>query len=137
VTGTAGAGLRRGRLAWVERERERACTKWNGGASAGADGAKEGVGVRGRATWPRTSVCVRKCARVGPRWGAGKAELTGRSHCAARGRGCAEGMTRYTDEASPRGRDRKGRVSEGNRCRQPGPTGQREGERACGEGNRR
>jgi hypothetical protein len=33
----------------------------------------------------------------------------------------------------------KGHASEGNRCRQPSPTGQREGERerASGEGNRR
>jgi hypothetical protein len=88
--------------------------------------------VPGRATWPGTSVCARKCACVGPRRGAGKAELTGRSHCAARGRGCTEGMARCADKAGPRGRDRKGRASEGNRCRQPGPTGQREGERARG-----
>jgi hypothetical protein len=79
--------------------------------------------------WPGISACVRKCARVGPRRGAGKAELTGRSHGAARGSGHAGGTARCADEAGPRGRDRKGRTSEGNRCQQPGPTGQREGER--------
>jgi hypothetical protein len=45
--------------------------------------------VHGRATWPGISACVRKCARAGPRRGAGKAELTGGSHGAARGNGCA------------------------------------------------
>jgi hypothetical protein len=52
MIGTGGAGLRRGRAARAEHERERACTKWDGGASAGAGGAQKGVGVRGRATWP-------------------------------------------------------------------------------------
>jgi hypothetical protein len=85
--------------------------------------------VRGRATWPAISACVRECARVGPRRGVGKAELTGRSHGAVRGSGRAEGTARCADEAGSRGRDRKGRASEGNRCRQPGPTRQREGER--------
>jgi hypothetical protein len=78
------------------------------------------------------SACVRECAHVGPRRGAGKAELTGRSHGAARGSRRAEGTTRCDDEAGPRGRDRKGRASEGNRCRQPGPTRQRGRERERG-----
>jgi hypothetical protein len=107
------------------------------GGSAGAGSAKKGAGVHGRATWPGISVCVRECTRVGPRRGAGKAELIGRSHYVARGRGHAEGTTRCVDEVGPRGRDRKERASEGNRCRQLGPTGQRVGERARGEGNRR
>jgi hypothetical protein len=47
MTGTAGAGLRRGRAAWAEREREQACAKWNGGASAGAGDAQKGDRVRG------------------------------------------------------------------------------------------
>jgi hypothetical protein len=87
VTGTAGAGLRRGRAARVERERERGCAKWDGGASAGVGGAQKGDGVRGWATWSGISACVRECARASPRRGAGKAELTGGSHCAARGNG--------------------------------------------------
>jgi hypothetical protein len=59
VTGTAGAGLRRGRTARAEREREQASAKWDGGASASASGAQKGAGVRGRATWPGISACVR------------------------------------------------------------------------------
>jgi hypothetical protein len=137
MTGTMSAGLQRGRAAWAERERERACAKWNGGASVGAGSAKKEAGMHGRATWLGISACVRECVRVGTRWGAGKAELTGQSHGAARGSGRAEGTARCADEAGPQGRDRKGRASEGNRCRKPGPTGQIEGERACGEGNRR
>jgi hypothetical protein len=51
VTGTTGAGLRRGRAAKVERERERDYAKWGGEASAGAGGAQKGargVGERRR-----------------------------------------------------------------------------------------
>jgi hypothetical protein len=49
VTGTAGAGLRRGRAVRVERERERDCAKWDGDASVGAGGAQKGAtGVGGR-----------------------------------------------------------------------------------------
>jgi hypothetical protein len=44
VTGTVGAGLRGGRAAKAERERERDCAKWDGGASAGAGGAQKGAG---------------------------------------------------------------------------------------------
>jgi hypothetical protein len=33
--------------------------------------------VRGRAMWPGISVGVCECARAGPRWDVGKAELTG------------------------------------------------------------
>jgi hypothetical protein len=62
-------------VAWAEREREQGCAKWDGEASAGTGGAKKGAGVRGRATWP----------------GAGKAELIGRSHGAARKRERARG----------------------------------------------
>jgi hypothetical protein len=61
--------------------------KWNGGASAGAGGAQKGARVRGQATWLGISACVCECTRVGPRRGAGKAELTWRSHSAARGSG--------------------------------------------------
>jgi hypothetical protein len=49
VTGMAGVGLRRGRAAKAERERERDCAKWDGGVSAGAGGAQKGAGgVGGR-----------------------------------------------------------------------------------------
>jgi hypothetical protein len=71
-------------------------------------------------------------ARVHACWsmaGHGEGELTGRSHYVARGRGRTEGTARCADEVGPRGRDSKGRVSKGNWCQQPGPTGQREGER--------
>jgi hypothetical protein len=59
--------------------------------SAGTGGALKGARVRGRAMWPGISACVRECARAGPRRGAGKAELIGRSHGAARERERAHG----------------------------------------------
>jgi hypothetical protein len=43
MTGTVGASLRRGRAARAECERGRACTKWDGEASAGAGGAQKGA----------------------------------------------------------------------------------------------
>jgi hypothetical protein len=42
----------------------------------GAGDAQKGAGVRGHATWPGISACV----RADPRRFAGKAELTGRPH---------------------------------------------------------
>jgi hypothetical protein len=48
---------------------------------------KRELGVHGQATWSGISSCV--CA--GPRWFAGKAELTGRPPGAARGSGRAGG----------------------------------------------
>jgi hypothetical protein len=50
------------------------------GREWGACGAQKGTGVRGQAMRPGISACV----RAGPRWFAGKAELTGRSHRSAR-----------------------------------------------------
>jgi hypothetical protein len=47
-----------------------------------------------------------------------------------------EGAARCADETGPRGRDRKWHASEGNRCRQPSPTGWREGERARARGKK-
>jgi hypothetical protein len=85
VIGTAGAGLRRGRVARAERERGRACAMWDGGASAGAGRAQKGARARGQATWMGISACV----RAGPRWIAGKEELTERSHDTAGGSGRA------------------------------------------------
>jgi hypothetical protein len=92
MIGTAGAGLRQGRAARAERERERACEKWDGGASAGVGGAQKGARVHGRATWTRISACVHACwstaghgeggadrgvprrsERERPRWGNGSA----------------------------------------------------------------
>jgi hypothetical protein len=95
MTGMAGAGLRQGRAAWAECERECGCAKWDGEASAG--GAQKGARVRGRATWSGISTYVRECARAGPRWGAGKAELTGWSRSAVRER---ERVRRGNDSAS-------------------------------------
>jgi hypothetical protein len=43
-------------------------------------------------------VCVRECARSGPRRGAGKAELIGRSHGAARESGRVGVTVQRTDE---------------------------------------
>jgi hypothetical protein len=86
MTDTAGVDHRRGRATWAEHERERGCAKWDEGTSAGAGSAQKGVGLRGRATWPGISACVRECERASPRRGKGKAELTGRSHGAARER---------------------------------------------------
>jgi hypothetical protein len=46
VTGTAGAGLQRGRAARAKRrERTRLYTKWDGEASAGAGDAQKGAGA--------------------------------------------------------------------------------------------
>jgi hypothetical protein len=72
TTGTAGAGHRRGRAAWAERERGRGCAKWDGEASAGASGSKKGAGVCGRATWSGIWACVRECVRLGPRRARGR-----------------------------------------------------------------
>jgi hypothetical protein len=49
-------------------------------------------GQCGRGSW-------HACASAGPRWGARKAELTGGSHCAARGNGRAGEIVRHADEA--------------------------------------
>jgi hypothetical protein len=77
--------------------------------------------VRGQATWVGISACM----RAGPRRFAGKAELIGRPHDAERERACGETVHR-ADRTGPRGREGKGRESEGDWCRQTGPTGQRE-----------
>jgi hypothetical protein len=69
---------------------------------------------------------VRECARAGPRQGAGKAELTGGSHGAARGNGRAGETVQRADEVSPRGREGEERAGEGNWHRHHGTTGQRE-----------
>jgi hypothetical protein len=56
------------------------------GASAGASGAQKGARVRGQATWSGISACV----HTGPQRFAGRAELTGWSHGAARESGRVE-----------------------------------------------
>jgi hypothetical protein len=93
--------------------------------------------VHGQATRLGTSTCV----RAGPRWFAGRAELTGWPHGAARGSERVEETVHRAHETGPRGRDRRGaRGRAGDRRRQPGPTRQREGERErerAGERNRR
>jgi hypothetical protein len=73
--------------------------------------------VRGQAMWPGISASMRF---------AGKAELTGWSHGAARGSGRAGETVRHAEETGPRGREGKGHAGEGNWCRQNDPTGQRE-----------
>jgi hypothetical protein len=90
MTGTAGASLRRGRAAWAEHEREPGCAKWDGGASAGAGGAQKELGAWAGDVAKESG----ERARVRARWstaGAGKAELIGRSHGAARERAGARG----------------------------------------------
>jgi hypothetical protein len=59
--------------------------------------------VRGQVTWAGISACV----RAGPRWFAGKAELTGRPHGAARGSRRVGKTSHCDDETGPRDRDRK------------------------------
>jgi hypothetical protein len=90
MTGTAGAGLRRDRAAWVERERERGYAKWDGEVSAGAGGAQKELGA-----WAGDMAeDPGERARLHARWstaGAGKAELIAQSHGAARERAGAWG----------------------------------------------
>jgi hypothetical protein len=81
-----------------------------------------------------------KRARVHACWstaGAGKAELTGGPTAQRereRERACG-GNNLVSSEAGPRGREGEEHAGEGNRCRQPGPTEQKEGEgELVGEG---
>jgi hypothetical protein len=65
VTGTAGAGLRRGRATKAERERERDCVKWDREASAGAGGAQKGAGgVGGQRGRGSRRTCASACVLV-------------------------------------------------------------------------
>jgi hypothetical protein len=64
--------------------------------------------------------------RAGPWQFVGKAGLTGWSHGTTRGSGHAGETTWRANEMGSRGREGKGRVGEGNWCRQSGPTRQRE-----------
>jgi hypothetical protein len=114
---------RRGSLARAERERERGGAKWVEGASAGAGDAQKEAGVCGRASWPGILVCVRECARPGPRRGMGKAELTGGSHNTARGIGRTGETVQRADEAGPRGREgesTRARATNTDRAAPPG-----------------
>jgi hypothetical protein len=88
-------------------------------------GAQKGARVRGQATWPGFSACV----RAGPRWFAEKAELTQRSHSVERGSGRARESAHRADETGQRCRDGKGCAGEGDWRQHTGPTWQREGER--------
>jgi hypothetical protein len=86
-------------------------------------GAQKGTGVRGQATWPRISACV----RAGPRRFAGKAELTGRSHGAARESGRTwKRLIALTIQAREAEIERGARATGADTL---APTGQREGER--------
>jgi hypothetical protein len=112
---TRSSGAGRARERERERERERGCAKWDGGASAGAGGAQKGAGVRGRATWPGISACVRECVRAGPRRGAGKAELTGGPTVQREGAGeCRERLGVLTKQA------REAETGKGARARATG-----------------
>jgi hypothetical protein len=90
MTGTTGAGLRRGRVAWAEHERERGYAKWDEGVSAGVSGAQKELGA-----WAGdVAEDPGERERVRTRWSTadtGKAELTGGSHGAARERASARG----------------------------------------------
>jgi hypothetical protein len=91
--------------------------------------------VRGQATWPRILACM----RAGPRWFAGKAELTRQPHGAARGRRRAGEMAHRADETGPRGRDGKEARGRGRLAPTHRPhwaEGGREGESVRGERNR-
>jgi hypothetical protein len=89
----------------------------------GVGGAQKGAGcVGGRHGRGPRRACVRA---AGPRWVAGKAELTAGTHGVARESGCAakrfSELTRRAHEAeSERG------AGEGKGRRQSGPTGHRE-----------
>jgi hypothetical protein len=91
--------------------------KWDGEVSAGAGGAKKGLGA-----WAgdvaEDSSDVRECARAGPRWGAGKAKLTGEAHGAARERASARGNGSVSGRAGPQSREGRG----ARRRREPAPT---------------
>jgi hypothetical protein len=122
MIGEAGAGLRRGRTAWAERELERGYVKWGGGVSAGTGGAQKG-------SWGAwAGVVAENSSDVRARWstaGAGWAELTGEAHSAERERTGARGNSSATGEPGPRGRERRGERGRRNRHRQLGPTRQR------------
>jgi hypothetical protein len=107
------------------REGARLCEMgWE--VSVGAGGAQKGAG-HGRATWPRIpTTCA--SARAGPRRGAGKAKLTWEAHGAAREGASARGNDSLSGRVGPQSREGRGGAGKGNRHRQPGPTGQREGE---------
>jgi hypothetical protein len=79
--------------------------------------------------WPRIQANVRKCVHAGPRRARGRRSLQEGSHDAARERELARGgIGLVSGEAGLRSREGEEHAGEGNRCRQPGPTGQREGE---------
>jgi hypothetical protein len=59
--------------------------------------AQKGARVRGQAMWSGISTCM----RAGPLWFAGKAELTGWPHGAARVNGRVEETVHRADETGP------------------------------------
>jgi hypothetical protein len=102
--------------------------------SAGACGAQKGVVARGWASWPRIPVtCASARALVHGRRGEGGADRGG-PRCRERGR-ARGGNGSTTGKTGPQGRERRGARGRRNRRRQPGPTGQREGERVRGGGS--
>jgi hypothetical protein len=92
-------------------------------------------GRRGRGSG---RACVSACVLVHGGRGEGGADRAVPRHSERERESRRVGVTvRRSDEVGPRGRGGEGRAGEGNWHRQSGPTGQREGERARGEGNRR
>ena len=85
----------------IARERARLC-KMGRGSECGCGWCSKRSWGRGRATWPGIPASVRDCARAGPRRVAGKAELTGGSHGAARENGHA---TKRFSELTRRARE--------------------------------
>jgi hypothetical protein len=97
----------------AERERERDCAKWDGGASASASGAQKGVGVWAGdvAGDPGERARVRACWSTLGR-GEGGADRGVPRHD-ERERARSE-TVQQADKAGPRGREGKGRAGEGD-----------------------
>jgi hypothetical protein len=106
------------------RERERGYAKWDVEVSPGAGGAQKKLGP-----WAgEVAEDPGECVRVHARWSTVGGGPTAQRE---RERGRTRVTARRTDKAGPRGRGGEGRGGEGNWCRQPGPTGKREGKSEC------
>jgi hypothetical protein len=87
----------------------------------------------GRVTWPGIPANVRECARAGPRWVAGKAELTGGSHVTTRESGrAAKRFSKLTRRAHEAERE-KGARARATGTDRAAPLGRGRGVGACGE----
>jgi hypothetical protein len=133
MTRTAGAGLRQDRAVSAERERERARLREMGRGSESGCGrcSKKARAVGGRSGRGSRRMCASARALVHSGRGEGGADRGGPTAQRERERGRTRVTARRTDKAGPRGRGGEGRGGEGNWCRQPGPTGKREGKSEC------